>query len=63
MALPKDFDCVKMKDEIQRKLRERWKNLSEGEIREQMRRDLETSQSPIAQWWRRVRDQHAAKRG
>lgn len=62
MNIDDDFDCLKMKDEIQARLRREWEGLSEQEIREQIRRNLEASQTPIARWWRRVRDQQAARR-
>lgn len=63
MNTDEDFDCLKMKDEIQAKLRKKWEGLSGQEIREQIRRSLETSQTPIARWWRRVRDEQAARSG
>lgn len=54
MAIEKDFDCVRMKDDIQRVLLDRHGNKSEEEIREEFRRQLDASQSPIAIWWRQV---------
>ncbi len=55
----KTFDCVAMKNEIQRKLLERWKGLPEEEIREQIRHDLATSDSPSAKLWRRLTNRSA----
>jgi len=57
----KAFDCVEMKNEIQRKLLDKWKGLSQEEIVEQLHRDLATSDDPVARWWRRVREHQAAK--
>ncbi|MEK6642885.1 MAG: hypothetical protein AABZ08_03185 [Planctomycetota bacterium] len=52
----KEFDCVRMKDDIQARLLTEWKGLSAREIRERIQADLEISQEPIAVWWRRIRD-------
>ena len=60
MSKVKQFDCVEMKNEIQRKLREKQKGMSDHEIREGFLRELETSDSSIARWWRRVRERQAA---
>ncbi len=63
MDQEKDFDCVKMKNEIQGRLQEEWKGLSGEEIAERVRHDLEASDDPVARWWRRVRDGQMARRG
>ena len=60
MGKTKAFDCVAMKDEIQRKLREKHKGMTDEEIRDRFLRELETSNSPIARWWRRVKDRQSA---
>lgn len=57
--MKKDFDCVKMKDEIQQKLLSQWKGLSDAEIKQRIRQDLATSESPIAVWWRGLDKQRA----
>lgn len=57
MTLDEKFDCIEMKDEIQAKLRKEWESLTDKEIRDRIRRNLETSQSPIARWWRRNREE------
>lgn len=52
-----EIDCIRLKDEIQARLRKSWEGLSDAEIRERIERDLDTSEEPIAVWWRRVRGQ------
>jgi hypothetical protein len=54
MKTDKTFDCVKMKDEIQEKLRLRWQGLSGQELIGRMKRDIDESNSPIAEWWRHL---------
>jgi len=61
MKIDDKFDCVKMKDEIQAKLRKDWEGLTDEDIRNRIRRNLETSQAPIARWWRQIRDRRPAK--
>lgn len=56
MSMERDFDCVKMKDEIQARLRAHWEGLSAAEVRERIQHDLETSTEPIAEWSRRLRE-------
>ena len=60
MSQAKKFDCVEMKNEIQRKLREQQKGMTDEEIRRQFLHEMETSDSPVAQWWRTVRDRQVA---
>ncbi len=50
----KVFDCIEMKNTIQKTLLDRWKDMGGDEIRRQLREELQTSQSPIARWWRSV---------
>lgn len=52
-----EIDCIRLKDEIQARLRKNWEGLSDAEIRERINRDLDTSEEPIAVWWRRIRGQ------
>lgn len=61
MRKTKAFDCVAMKDEIQRKLREQHQGMTDAEVRDRFLRKLETSDSSIARWWRTVRDRQAAQ--
>jgi len=63
MKKPREFDCVRMKDEIQARLTRQWRGLTDEEIRERIRRNLATSQTPIAKLWRKLqaRDKKAAK--
>ena len=60
MKTEKDFDCLKMKDEIQTKLRKEWQGLTDEQIRERIRHDLDTSEEPLAVWWRGVSSRRAA---
>ena len=63
MKKAKEFDCVRMKDEIQARLTRQWRGLTDEEIRERIRRKLATSRSPIAKLWRKLvaREKKAAK--
>ena len=54
MKKEKAFDCVEMKDEIQRKLLARWRGMSDEEVIQDIRKDLDESKSPMAAWWRSV---------
>ncbi len=60
MKTEKDFDCLKLKDEIQAKLRKEWQGLTDEQIRERIRHDLDTSEEPLAVWWRDVTSRRAA---
>ena len=55
MKKGKSFDCVEMKNEIQAKLRKECEGLSESEIARRRQQWLETSDSPVAKWWRSMR--------
>jgi hypothetical protein len=63
MKKTKEFDCVRVKDEIQARLTRQWRGLTDEEIRERIRRKLATSRSPIAKLWRKLvaREKKAAK--
>ena len=54
MKMKKDFDCVEMKNQIQQKLHEQRKGMSDEEIEAQIEQKLRTSQSPAAKFWRRI---------
>lgn len=48
----KSFDCVEMKNRVQRELQEEWKGLTGEEIEKRIERELATSDSTSARWWR-----------
>ena len=54
MKKTKKFDCVRLKDKIQARLTRQWRGLTDEEIRERIRQELATSDSPIAQLWRKL---------
>lgn len=60
MKANKDFDCVQMKNEIQAELQKDWEGLSNAEIRSQIRRNLEQSQSPIGKLWHKLEKKSAS---
>jgi hypothetical protein len=51
---PKEFDAVEMKNRVQAQLREEQKGLSDEEIRHRRRVWPETSDDPLARWWRSI---------
>ena len=53
MKLEKDFDCVEMKNDIQRRLHERRKNMTHAEELNDIELRLASSQSPLAAWWKK----------
>lgn len=63
MNKTKTFDCIKFKEETQARLIREYKGLTHEQIIRRMRRKLETSNSPIAQFWRKLqaRDEKKAK--
>jgi len=58
----KNFDCVKMKDEIQAKLRKEREGMTDEEIRSAIKNKLETSDIPLAQWWRNIVSRQATSK-
>lgn len=48
----KPFDCVAVKDAIQAKLRQKQEGLSDEQVLRRRRQWLETSDDPVARWWR-----------
>jgi hypothetical protein len=56
MTGKKAFDCIAIKDEIQRRRRERYEGLSDEEIRRRMHETLATSPDPAARKWRELED-------
>jgi hypothetical protein len=62
MKKAKEFDCVEMKRELQEKRRQRYEGLSDEEIMTSTAEYLETSDDPLAQKWRRLKDYVAPAR-
>jgi hypothetical protein len=48
------FDCVAMKDEIQRKLLSDWKGMEDAQVVRTIRKNLSDSKSAVGAWWRRL---------
>ena len=48
----KSFDCVAMKNAIQAKLRQKQEGLTDEEVLRRRREWLDTSDDPVARWWR-----------
>ena len=51
----KTFDCVEMKNAVQRTLAEEWKDLSNEQIRQRIHHRLETADDELSRWWRSLR--------
>ena len=54
MSKDKPFDCIAMKDEIQARLAKEWEGLTDDQIRDRIRHNLETSDDMLARWWRKM---------
>ena len=54
MERKKGFDCVEMKNRIQGKLLREREGMSDEEVRSEDERRLQTSNTSIARWWRRL---------
>ena len=54
MKATKALDCVELKNAIQARLLAEREGMSDDEVRALVRRRLATSDSPIAQLWRRL---------
>ena len=52
--MKKKFDCVEMKDEIQRKLHMRRAGMSDRVVQAQLEKELKESPSPVARYWRAI---------
>jgi hypothetical protein len=48
------LDCLRMKRELQARLHKKWKGLTTEEIQAAIKKDLATSQSDLARWWRQT---------
>ena len=55
----KKFDCVKMKDDIQKKMLKDEKKIGKEAYREKMNEWLEKSNDGLAVFWRKVSEQHS----
>jgi hypothetical protein len=51
MNTEKEFDCVEMKNAIQRRLQRRRRGMSTDEFVADMDKSIAESDSPIATWW------------
>ncbi len=51
MKTEKEFDCVEMKNAIQRRLQRRRRGMSRDEIVADMDKSIAESGLPIATWW------------
>jgi hypothetical protein len=54
MTKGKKFDCVKMKNEIQARLAEEYRGLTDEQVQDLIHHKLATSNSPIARLWRKA---------
>ena len=54
MKTTKKFDCVRMKDAIQAKMRKEHQGLNDEQIAARLRRKLARSNRPIAKLWRAI---------
>lgn len=61
MKVAKTFDCLGMKREIQAKLHKKWAGLTTEEIQAAIAKDLATSQTDLAKWWRRMKKSQGTK--
>jgi len=49
----KDFDCVSMKNNIQRRLQRRRRGMTAEEYIADVNKSIQDSDSPAAKWWKR----------
>ncbi len=54
-AKDKKLDCVDLKDRLQEELRQERERIGEGEANRRFAVWVETSDDPLAAWWRAVR--------
>ena len=60
MKKNKTFDCVEMKDRIQAGLLKEWEGKTGSEIRDEIHRVLDSSESSVARFWRRTRNKYVS---
>ena len=54
MKVTKRFDCLRMKRALQAKLHTKWAGLTPEQIQAAIGTDLASSQTDLAQWWRKT---------
>ena len=54
MKKAKRFDCVRMKNDIQAGMLRKYRGMTDAEIQADLEHELATSNSPAAQFWRRI---------
>jgi hypothetical protein len=57
----KGFDCLAFKERVQAEIYEEIKDLSPEQEVEYFRKSVETG--PFAEWWKKVREEGARRRG
>ncbi|MDP6361355.1 MAG: hypothetical protein QF473_39960 [Planctomycetota bacterium] len=50
------IDCVCLKDEIQDRLRKKWKDDTPQGVRKKVRKRLKQSNTELSRWWRAIPD-------
>lgn len=60
--MQKSFDCLKMKDEVQRKLLHRFDGMNAAQMNAAIDAELSASQTPAGRFWRRLAAQGPSKR-
>lgn len=60
--MEKRFDCLKMKEEVQRKLLHRFDGMNAAQMNAAINAELSASQTPAGHFWRRLTDQDPSKR-
>jgi hypothetical protein len=59
--MEKSFDCLKMKEEVQRKLRHRFDGMNAAQMNAAINAELTASQTPAGRFWRRLTAQGPSK--
>jgi len=59
-AKTKRFDCVRMKNDIQARMRRRFAGMTDNEIQAHIERELAASDSPAARLWRDLTGRNSA---
>ncbi len=54
MVTNKQYNCLKLKDEIHRQMMEEEAGLTDAQIEERRRKDFESSDHPAARLWREL---------
>ena len=61
MKPKKKFDCVEMKNAVQNRLVKERRSVGDREFERRHREWLETSDDPLARWWRRLKEAPAQR--